>query len=75
MERKIVKVGNSLGIIIPSVYLEELGVGHKDPVEIDFIKELNTVTIKNKETTTLNENHLEQVVRRAVDRYLREKGI
>lgn len=74
MERKIIKIGNSLGVIIPSSYLEELGLSHKDNVNIDIHKELGAITIKNK-TTTPSENYLEQVVKGIVDDYLREKDL
>ncbi|WJE49891.1 AbrB/MazE/SpoVT family DNA-binding domain-containing protein [Peribacillus frigoritolerans] len=74
MERKIVKVGNSLGVIIPAIYLEELGVTHKDTVEMEFYQELQTLVIK-KEKTTPNNNYLEQVIKRVVDGYLKEKGL
>lgn len=74
MERKIVKVGNSLGIIIPSIYIEELGVSYGDLVEVDYNKELKTLTIRSKETIQ-DENYLEQVIKRVVDNYLKEKGL
>lgn len=74
MERKIVKVGNSLGIIIPSIFLEELGFSYGDLVNVDYNKELKTLTISSKETT-LDGNYLEQVVRSIVSECLKEKGL
>ncbi|MFF2591025.1 hypothetical protein ACFVSS_24875 [Peribacillus butanolivorans] len=74
MERKIVKVGNSMGIIIPSVYLNELGFSYGDLVDVDYNKELKTLTIRSKETTQ-DSNYLEQVIKRVVDNYLKEKGL
>ncbi|MFJ8247323.1 AbrB/MazE/SpoVT family DNA-binding domain-containing protein [Peribacillus asahii] len=74
MERKIVKVGNSLGVIIPSAFLEELGVSHQDIIQMEYDKELKTITIRNKETT-LDSNHLEKVIKSVVDNYLKEKGL
>ncbi|MDQ0882882.1 AbrB/MazE/SpoVT family DNA-binding domain-containing protein [Peribacillus sp. V2I11] len=74
MERKIVKVGNSLGVIIPATYLEELGVTYKDTVDMEFNHDLQTLFIRNQKTTP-NNNYLEQVVKGIVDKYLKEKGL
>jgi antitoxin MazE len=74
LKRSIVRIGNSLGVIIPSVFLEELGVTHKDEVEIEFDKKMKVVTIGNKETI-LSENYLEKVVKSIVDDYLKDKGL
>lgn len=73
LKRNIVKVGNSLGVIIPSVFLEELGVSHKDEIEIEFNKEMKIITIKNKDTA--NESSLETTVKKIVDDYLKQKGL
>ncbi|MES9681753.1 AbrB/MazE/SpoVT family DNA-binding domain-containing protein [Gottfriedia acidiceleris] len=73
MERKIVKVGNSLGVILPAVFLEELGVTHKDTVEMEYNKELKTLTIRSNQSTA--PDYLEQVIKNAVDNYLKEKGL
>jgi antitoxin MazE len=72
MERKIVKVGNSLGVIIPQSYLEDLGVKHKDTVQMEYNSELNRIVISNKNTTP-DDNYLEKVVKSVVDNYLNEK--
>lgn len=73
MKRSIVKIGNSLGVIIPSAYLEDLGVSHKDEVEMEFDKDLKIITISNKETTP--HSHLEKVIKSVVDSYLKDKGL
>ncbi|MFS0763852.1 AbrB/MazE/SpoVT family DNA-binding domain-containing protein [Peribacillus phoenicis] len=75
MERKIVKVGNSLGVIIPATYLEELGVTYKDTVDMEFNHDLQTLIIRNQKTKPNNKDHLEQVVKGIVDKYLKEKGL
>ena len=54
--------------------LEELGVAYGDRVEVDYTKELKTLTIRSKETTQ-NGDYLEQVVRRIVSECLKEKGL
>lgn len=73
LKRKITKIGNSLGVIIPSAFLEELGVTSKDSVNIEFSKEMNVITI-SKETIP-NQNYMEQVVKSIVSDYLKEKGL
>lgn len=74
MKRKIIKVGNSLGVIIPAIYLEELNLSHQDEVEVEYQKDLNVITIRNIKTTP-NDNYLEKVVKGVVDDYLKQKGI
>lgn len=74
MERKIIKVGNSLGVIIPSPLLEELGVTYQDVVDLEYSKQLNAIVIRNKKTTLPND-HLEQVVRSIVEETLRVRGL
>jgi antitoxin MazE len=73
LKRSIIKVGNSLGVIIPSPFLEEMGLSHKDEVELEFDKDLKVITISNKET--IPTNHLEKVVKGIVDTYLKDKGL
>lgn len=51
MERKIIKIGNSFGIIIPSPYLEDLNVAYGDTVDLDFDKKSGVIIIRNKKTT------------------------
>lgn len=74
MERKIIRVGNSLGVIIPSIFLDELGLTHKDAVELEYDEILKVITIKNRSTSP-DDNYLEKVVKGLVDQYLKEKGL
>lgn len=74
MERKIVKVGNSYGVIIPLRFLEELELTHQSTVNIEIDRKLNVITIENKETT-LKGNYLEQVVKSIVSDCFKEKGL
>ena len=74
MEKKIVRIGNSLGVVIPSIYLEEMKVVQGDFVEVDFDTELKTISIKNKNTAP-SADHLDRLVRNAVDNYLKELNI
>ncbi|WP_299831388.1 AbrB/MazE/SpoVT family DNA-binding domain-containing protein [uncultured Metabacillus sp.] len=74
IERKIVKIGNSLGVRIPSSFLKELGVTFNDTIEMEFDSNLKTIIIKNKSTTPDN-NYLETIVKGIVDQYLKEKDL
>jgi antitoxin component of MazEF toxin-antitoxin module len=74
VEKKIVRIGNSLGVVIPSIYLEELKVAQGDFVEVDFNADLKTISIKNKNTAP-SADHLDRLVRNAVDNYLKELNI
>ncbi|WP_409298593.1 AbrB/MazE/SpoVT family DNA-binding domain-containing protein [Peribacillus sp. SCS-26] len=70
MKRSIVKVGNSLGIRIPSPLLEEFGVTYKDEVEIEYNKEADIIIISKEKIT----NNLETLIRGVVEQYIKEKG-
>lgn len=72
--RKITKIGNSLGVVIPSTFLEELNLTHKDKVDIQFDRYLNIITIKDAKTTSID-NHLEKVIKDVVDAHLKSKGL
>jgi antitoxin component of MazEF toxin-antitoxin module len=73
MKSKIRKIGNSQGLIIPAAFLKELGVSVDDEVNVIFDNVTNSIIITHKETASHND-HLEQVIRNAVDQYLKEKG-
>ena len=72
--RKITKIGNSLGVIIPSTFLEELKLTHKDKVEIEFDKDLKVITIRDAKTTSMD-NHLDKMIKDVVDAHLKNKGL
>lgn len=74
LEKKIAKVGNSLGVVIPIVYLEKLGVTHQDAVEVEYDETSLVITIRNKKTT-LNNNYFKEAIKSVVDERLKEKGL
>lgn len=74
LEKKIIKIGNSLGIVIPYVFLEELDVSHSDIVDIEYNSTLNAITIRNKSTMPI-EDDLEIIVKNIVDKYLENKNL
>ncbi|MEH7453196.1 AbrB/MazE/SpoVT family DNA-binding domain-containing protein [Gottfriedia acidiceleris] len=65
MEKKIIKIGNSLGIILPATLLEELGVSHKDTVDVEYNSELKTLTISS--SNSVAPIYFEQVIKNTVD--------
>lgn len=70
------KIGNSLGVIIPQPILEELGVKKDDKVSLEYSKALNAIVISNTDKkTTLPYDYLEQVVRSIVEETLRVRGL
>jgi putative addiction module antidote len=70
LERKIVKVGNSLGVIIPQKLLARLNVDHGDTVELDFEEITETITITKEKTPPL-----EALIESVVERYLKARGL
>ena len=73
MERKIIKIGNSFGIIIPSTYLDDLDVAYGDSVDMDYNKDLGVIVIRNTKTTP-DTNYIGRVIKDAVDEYLNNKS-
>ena len=65
------RLGNSLGVIIPSIYLEELGLAQGDSVELELVGDMKSIVIKNKKTAP-STDYLDRIVRNAVDKYLTE---
>lgn len=62
-----------MGIIIPSNFLEEMGVNNQDFVDVEYDSDLQMITISKSSTTTSTK--LEKIVKVIVDDYLKEKGI
>ncbi|MGG3467473.1 AbrB/MazE/SpoVT family DNA-binding domain-containing protein [Neobacillus pocheonensis] len=63
VERKVTKIGNSLGVTLPQEVLEHLGIGQGDEVRFDLSD--GYVTIKKKSNIKLprgiDEEFLEQM--------------
>jgi putative addiction module antidote len=70
MERKIVKVGNSLGVIIPQKLLARLNVDQGDTVEVDFEELAQVITIRKEKTPPLD-----ALIESVVERYLKARGL
>jgi antitoxin component of MazEF toxin-antitoxin module len=65
------RMGNSLGVLLPSRYLEELDLTLGDTVEVELQGDMKSIVIKNKKTAP-STDYLDRIVRNAVDKYLDE---
>ena len=65
-KQKLTKIGNSVGLIIPSEMLKSLGLNHKSNVYIEQVQ--NWVMIRKNETTYASPEVL-HVAEKVADRY------
>ena len=70
VERKIRKIGNSLGVIIPSNMLKEIGVGDGDTVFIAL--ENDEIKIRNIAQKQSSDEFKQKVIT-IVEEYLKER--
>ncbi|AZV43656.1 putative addiction module antidote [Peribacillus asahii] len=71
VERKIRKVGNSLGVLLPSSMLKEIGVKDGDTVYISMGND-GEIVIRNTEQKKNNEKFKKQVIA-IIDEYMENK--
>lgn len=71
-EGKIRKIGNSLGVILPSYMLKKLRVGEGDTVVISIEDE--EIKIKNSEAVKQSDDDFKEKVIAILDEYFREHG-
>lgn len=67
VERKIRKIGNSLGIIVPSDYLKQMGLKEGDSVYTTFE---NGKIVISSESKTMEETEFKNRVIKILDEYL-----
>jgi putative addiction module antidote len=67
VERKIRKIGNSLGVILPSEFLKSMGIKEDDSVFISY--ENNQIVIK-KYGEVMKEDVFKEKVIQIIDEYL-----
>jgi antitoxin MazE len=67
VERKIRKIGNSLGIIVPSEYLKQMGLKEGDSVYTSFE---NGKIVISGESKSHEENEFKNRVIKILDEYL-----
>jgi putative addiction module antidote len=70
-EGKIRKIGNSLGVILPSNMLKKIGVGDGDTVHISL--ENDEIKIRSEEQKQI-EDEFKQKVTTIIEEYLKEHG-
>jgi antitoxin MazE len=69
VERKIRKIGNSLGILLPSDMLKEIGVENGDKVFVSV--ENGEIIIRSTEQKQVNDKFKEKVVA-IIEEYMKE---
>jgi antitoxin MazE len=62
MEKKIRKIGNSLGIGLPSEMLKDLQLGEGDTVEIELRKSKGEIILRNPKITPIDSDFESQVI-------------
>jgi antitoxin MazE len=62
MERKIRKIGNSLGIGLPAEMLKDLKLSEGDEVEIELRKDKGEIILRNKKITPISDDFESRVI-------------
>lgn len=62
MEKKIIRIGNSLGVSIPSVMLKEIELEEGDVVEIELRKDKGEIILRNKKITPIDGDFESRVI-------------
>lgn len=73
MKKKLRKVGNSVGLSIPSEILKDMGVTDGDEVIVEYILHRKEIVIKK--TNTPSTDHLIETIRSVVESVLNDRGI
>ncbi|WP_165352560.1 AbrB/MazE/SpoVT family DNA-binding domain-containing protein [Bacillus infantis] len=60
VEKKIRKIGNSMGVVIPSDFLKNMGIESGDPVYISL--EDNVIKIRSTQSKKDNDEFKEKVI-------------
>jgi putative addiction module antidote len=69
VERKIRKIGNSLGVLLPSDILKEIGVGNGDTVFVSV--EDGEIKIRSTDQKQANDKFKEKVIA-VIEEYMEE---
>jgi antitoxin MazE len=62
MERKITRIGNSLGIRLPSDMLKDIHLDEGDLVEVELRKDKGEIILRNPKTTPINSDFESRVI-------------
>ena len=68
MERKITRIGNSLGIRLPVEILKDIQLDEGDTVELELRKDKGEIVLRNKKITSIT-NDFESRVIDVVEKY------
>ncbi|AKP48440.1 MULTISPECIES: AbrB/MazE/SpoVT family DNA-binding domain-containing protein [Bacillus] len=62
MERKIRRIGNSLGVNLPADMLKEIQLNEGDTVEVELRKDKGEIVLRNKKITPINSDFESRVI-------------
>jgi antitoxin MazE len=62
MERKITRIGNSLGIRLPAEILKDIQLDEGDTVELELRKDKGEIVLRNKKITPITDDFESRVI-------------
>jgi antitoxin MazE len=62
MERKITRIGNSLGIRLPLEILKDIQLDEGDTVELELRKDKGEIVLRNKKITPITDDFESRVI-------------
>lgn len=62
MERKIRRIGNSLGIVLPAEILKEIQLSEGDTVEVELRKDKGEIVLRNIKITPITSDFESRVI-------------
>jgi antitoxin MazE len=62
MEKKIRRIGNSLGINLPAEMLKEIQLNEGDTVELELRKDKGEIVLRNKKITPITDDFESRVI-------------
>ncbi|MBE3569856.1 MAG: AbrB/MazE/SpoVT family DNA-binding domain-containing protein [Bacillales bacterium] len=62
MERKIRRIGNSLGVNLPAGMLKEIQLNEGDIVEVELRKDKGEIVLRNKKITPIHSDFESRVI-------------
>jgi antitoxin MazE len=62
MERKITRIGNSLGIRLPVEILKDIQLDEGDTVELELRKDKGEIVLRNKKITPITDDFESRVI-------------
>jgi antitoxin MazE len=62
MQRKIRRIGNSLGVVLPLEVLKDVNLGDGDIVEIELRKDKGEIILRNPKITSITSDFESRVI-------------